>query len=623
MPPPDWQHVSTQRRVERGKPARVEIRVSLRAVYSGPTFNKVIAICDLHPTLYDAESGLPLEAVVEEEEEPPPWPVWVRLDLTAIGAPSHLLGLDACGRPGSPLTSTTSLATSSTSGGNSSGNNSVAGEEDAPLTSLNFTAALTSRSPESRQKATIRWARAYRQKRRERAATDRIEDNANRVQVVAEIAADREYKRQLAPEPKAKQRAVEVAEQMAAAAKAMIAAQQERKAALEAKVEEAEPPRIRRRLPSTLPSTRNEGLRTIALRLRLPDSSIIEAMAEDNATVGELLVFTESVWWEQCIGTPREDDEDAVEAFSRRFALTLHGREIYEAEEMPTLRSAGLVDRCALVIQSRDELAPKRGDRSSMPEAWRSKRALPQAFQAAPTEPPPPLEHPSYGKGDLLDRDTAMRERGLENPDEMAIAPYDPKHSQDASRHQGHPNVIQGSSFDGGTFEFHIPKGLEGLFSELQRGAAAAMRTQGVALALPGNRLVGVLHGAYTFDETSFVKSGMLVILVAPDEGSDDHLHGEELLGQLQPTLHFQSLGFVLPDRQKRGGKSTIESWADDVAEILKFLHDTQQQMEVRGIVAHGKAAEACLLHANRTAMIAAAEAEAEAIQSRLRRRRR
>ena len=143
--------------------------------------------------------------------------------------------------------------------------------------------------------------------------------------------------------------------------------------------------------------------------------------------------------------------------------------------------------------------------------------------------------------------------------------------------------------------------------------AAAAMRTQGVALALPGNRLVGVLHGAYTFDETSFVKSGMLVILVAPDEGSDDHLHGEELLGQLQPTLHFQSLGFVLPDRQKRGGKSTIESWADDVAEILKFLHDTQQQMEVRGIVAHGKAAEACLLHANRTAMIAAAEAEAEA----------
>ena len=56
----------------------------------------------------------------------------------------------------------------STSGGNSSGNNSVAGEEDAPLTSLNFTAALTSRSPESRQKATIRWARAYRQKRRAR-----------------------------------------------------------------------------------------------------------------------------------------------------------------------------------------------------------------------------------------------------------------------------------------------------------------------------------------------------------------------------------------------------------------------------------------------------------------------
>jgi hypothetical protein len=56
---------------------------------------------------------------------------------------------------------------------------------------------------------------------------------------------------------------------------------------------------------------------------------------------------------------------------------------------------------------------------------------------------------------------------------------------------------------------------------------------------------------------------------------------GEELIAELQPRLRFQSLAFVLPERSPNGGVARPDTWADDVGEILRFVHDTQPTIEV------------------------------------------
>ena len=54
---------------------------------------------------------------------------------------------------------------------------------------------------------------------------------------------------------------------------------------------------------------------------------------------------------------------------------------------------------------------------------------------------------------------------------------------------------------------------------------------------------MGVLHGQHTFTDSSFRRAGLLVVFCEPCEDGN----AEEFLHELQPSLHFQSLGVVLP----------------------------------------------------------------------------
>ena len=134
----------------------------------------------------------------------------------------------------------------------------------------------------------------------------------------------------------------------------------------------------------------------------------------------------------------------------------------------------------------------------------------------------------------------------------------------------------------------------------LRDSLLSELAPQPTTLALPGNRLIGTLHGRYTFDDSSFRRSGMLVLLAVAD---DDHKHtSRKLLAELQPLLHFQSIAFLLPTHQASGARARTDTWAADIEQILRFLHEVQPSLTIKGLVGHGQAGDACLLHAVQTA---------------------
>ena len=250
-----------------------------------------------------------------------------------------------------------------------------------------------------------------------------------------------------------------------------------------------------------------------------------------------------------CATSPR-DASDAGNAVDEDSGARGGLLELCDDASQPTLLGVGLGPRSTLYVRRRAELAPKLAPVGSLPAEWQQRGG-----EAAP------------------------KRMGLAQP-------LPEQSSQQPSQQPSHPGFANG---------------LDAFLSEL-----TASRGVATALTLPGGRLTAMLHGKYRFDETPFERAGMLILVCEP---TDD---GELLLSELPPLLRFQSMAIVLPERTRTHKHSTPESWADDLDDVLAYLHDSQSVTVVRGLIGHGRAGEACLLYANRTAEIAEREAAEE-----------
>ena len=169
----------------------------------------------------------------------------------------------------------------------------------------------------------------------------------------------------------------------------------------------------------------------------------------------------------------------------------------------------------------------------------------------------------------------------------------------------------------------------------VDRGAArraaakAAGRKPTSPLALAGGRIVGTLCGAYTFEDSAFARAGML--LLCADEGSE----GAELLAALQQRLNFMSFAFQMrpppppPDASRRWGDgylmpsgygggdgddddarggfgggsggadaAALEDGCEQLYAAVHALTTHQPSLQIRAVVGHGAAADACLRYA-------------------------
>ena len=168
----------------------------------------------------------------------------------------------------------------------------------------------------------------------------------------------------------------------------------------------------------------------------------------------------------------------------------------------------------------------------------------------------------------------------------MGLAqPLPEQSSQQPSQQPSHPGFANG---------------LDAFLSEL-----TASRGVATALTLPGGRLTAMLHGKYRFDETPFERAGMLILVCEP---TDD---GELLLSELPPLLRFQSMAIVLPERT-RTHKHSTPSRGRTTSTTSSLTFTTRSRSPSSGLIGHGRAGEACLLYANRTAEIAEREAAEE-----------
>ena len=297
------------------------------------------------------------------------------------------------------------------------------------------------------------------------------------------------------------------------------------------------------------------------LRLRMPKGNAFQAWADDGATTGELLaLLSEKMGMLPAEGRGKAHAVAAhAEEFTRKYGVWVREetscqaaaataaaataaaaaaaddahhasagigsvkegqvevtpaalavmRELVDDETQPTLHSAGLGERCMLLVRPRYERAPLEGDFGSLPEEWKLRASSASKSPGAPQE----------------------RADGA------------------------------GTSGGGGSGGLGCEFGrhLDAFLSELN----GVSRQPSIAVTLPGGRLTGMLHGQYRFDDTAFERAGMLVILC---ESADE---GDFLLAELQPLLRFQSMAFVLPERTSAGKLSTPEQWADDIGELL------------------------------------------------------
>ena len=113
-------------------------------------------------------------------------------------------------------------------------------------------------------------------------------------------------------------------------------------------------------------------------------------------------------------------------------------------------------------------------------------------------------------------------------------------------------------------------------------------------LEVPGGRISGRLTGSYTFEDGAFRRGGMAVLVVEPTA------EGDAVLASLQPELHFLCFGFRLPNTTAEGTPPGLNSWRDDVHEVLQWLVRQAPQLRVRALIGHGAAADVCHAYATR-----------------------
>lgn len=127
-------------------------------------------------------------------------------------------------------------------------------------------------------------------------------------------------------------------------------------------------------------------------------------------------------------------------------------------------------------------------------------------------------------------------------------------------------------------------------------------------IALPGG-LIGHLCGSYTVANGPWNQAGMLLLVV------EHSLEGNVLMQSLLPHLHFLSLGFeltrcgappvhppgsiYLPSVSARAAQS-LEGGAEQLYEICQFIARQHPALFLRGIVAHGAAADAAYVYAKK-----------------------
>jgi hypothetical protein len=86
----------------------------------------------------------------------------------------------------------------------------------------------------------------------------------------------------------------------------------------------------------------------------------------------------------------------------------------------------------------------------------------------------------------------------------------------------------------------------------------------------------------------------MVVLCVEPTDA------GDALLASLPPHLHFMSFAFRLPTTSPDGRVPTLDSWRDDVHEVIQWLVRQSPMLSIRALVGHGAAADACHSYASR-----------------------
>ena len=429
-------------------------------------------------------------------------------------------------------------------------------------------------TPPARDCSRVTWqqgAREERRERRQRAEAERVATSAHRAALVAELRADRAYKHAITT-PRLRQKMDAVAAAMAAAAQAMM----------EARMAPTGDGTSIYQLPSgALARKGDEAVDGCLLRIRLPRTgSVVEACATASATVGELLDFI----------------------------ATAVGTASAKAKHAAVVRSAngdGPIAGAAAAIAADGAATAASGDDSedsgvaSATEAFSRTYAVTcNSEELLDDSSQPTLRDAGLcGRCALVVR---LREALSPQRGDLATMPdaWRPAHTRTSP-----PLLLVPPQL--------TPHGLDNFLSELHEhvGRAGAPAVPMCSLALPGERLVGSLHGSYTFEDGPFSRRGILVVVTEP-EAHDGGESARELLAGLQPLLHFQSLGFVLPERQANGGRARPETWAEDICEILRFLHDSQTSLEVTGLVGHGRAGEACVLYAERrTAELAAVDA--------------